>query len=1061
MGDRLQIRVLGRVELVWRAQVVPMEPNWARIVGCLASHPQRQVPTVEIIDALWPDVSESVGKNRIRVALHGIRSAQLDIGAPDAFVSVRGAYGLDRSRCVIDAVTFEDKIEEGRSLAATNPEEAAERYREALDLYPVGCEPYEDVRDYDFAVEENRRLRMVRSSAVAEWIDLQVQSNDTDRLTDVIRSSIAADPFNERLYAALMLADYRAGRQADALRVADRARSLLGDEAGLTPHPYVTHMETRILAQDPTLLPVVDPPILPDTEHRPAYRTKLVGRAGEVDRLRELVGRHSIVSVIGPGGVGKTRLVAESLTSTDIRVVWVDLTRVRRGADIRPAIAAALGVRVELDELDGAIRDALSLQSTVVVLDNCEHVLDHAARFVRAIGSIIDTTVVATSREQLAVDGEVLVRLRGLATTADTSPGMVPSESARLFLDRAALSIQDFAVDTEGLGDIEAICESRDGLPLAIELAAAWVPYLSLGEISEGLNESVDLPGSVRRLDSGRHESMTETIQWSYSLLNDRDKTVFRRVSLLEHDLTADLLTIVCSDIPAAGVGRSLHRLVAHQLVERGSGGSPSRYSVLQTVRAFGREIAKGDDLEEVVEGLSSWASVLANDAGPRTEHEGSRGLFQVLDLETPNLLRAARLALERGDPSVVCRITWKLHPYAIARSAVMGEFLELFKTAESLLSDVDPELRTGALIGAGIVAFNAGDMAFSRTALQQALESARAEDDMRSQANAGHELGRVLLRTVELDEARTVLRDATAASRANRDETRIARDLAEQAGAEAPEMQRRCLEEASELLHTTANHVIRTYVLAQRGWLASGMGDPAEGIRDFEGCATEYEHHDSEIAVAEMLWGIADCHLQAGNVELSEESLHAAYRTAKSSRDPQTIAVAALRLAEVGEERADLTLLEEAATASGSSDAVRGRAAIARGRVCLHSDDRSLALAAFASACELLEVGSYPSWRAAAHLGRAMSDDDERTAVRSALESARAFRRALQGPFLLDGFLFPELGSLHAIRGAVSNLASVVGIADPSECAYRGLDGVARAGADLQRIIDAASAAG
>lgn len=1048
--------VLGPIEVTWNGARLPLKPAGNRLLGYLAYRFGAPVPTVEIVTALWPDVPEATGKNRIRVALSAVRETLASVSAPNAIRSLRGAYELDGSVCGLDVDEFEVHIRTARTLSRTNEKKAARRYRQALDIFVKGSDPYADLLAYDFAVGENRRLSALRAAITADLIELEIRTEPAESLLDEIRLAIEVDPLNERLYAALMIAEYRAGRQSEALRIAEGARDQLASDSGLDTHPFIRRTEERILNQDPTLLGVpeyVPPEALSPV---PTYTTKFVGRASEMALLEEWMPGPDPVTVVGPGGSGKTRLVVESLASTDRRVVFVDLTRVRRGSDIRPTVAAALRIGSAPHDLDKGIDEALRKSPPHVILDNCEHVLDHAAAFVRRVGGIPGVKVIATSREPLALEREVLVTLRGLAMGVEPDEGTM-SESARLFVDRAHRSGVDLELTDATITNIERICYRRDGLPLAIELAASWVPYLSVDEIDAGLVHHVDVLVGTRRAGSVRAESMEDTLGWSYSLLGDREQLVFRRAALLERGFTIDLLTLVCRELTPQSVRRAHVRLVAHQLIDRTSVRSRSRFSMLQTIKTFGAELAETVDHDIVADALAKWAWELAEDAWVRIDGEDRERLFHVLDDEIGNLMLAARVSIDREDASVALQLVAGLNGYINNRTSLMAETLDLFRRADSLTADGESEDWVRALIGAGLVSYHAGQLEYASELLRRAIRRAKSNDDKLGELNARHSLGRVLVHRAEMAQARATLRKATELSRALGDSTRLARDLSEQGGVEAPEMQLQCLTEAADLIPIQARHVTATYVAAQFAWFNLGVSQAKASAAAFTHALSEYRSRGSEVAVAEMFWGLADCHELAGERSVAVNALREALSVAREAKDGPSVAISALRLSDMLGMPEASELLDEAAEVIKDGDvSLRGRLAISRGRLAFAVADRERAVNWFSSASDMFAERSYPSWVAAALLGSAMATDaDHREDTRRfASDAAAQFRASLDGPFLLDGFVFPELGSLHAVHDAIHRLEVLAGLERRAVDPPAGLDGVAAARSALDELL-------
>jgi len=239
-------------------------------------------------------------------------------------------------------------------------------------------------------------------------------------------------------------------------------------------------------------------------------RTTFFGRAREKERLAELVRRVPLVTLTGVGGAGKTRLAAEIAADSDGEVCWCELASLRSDESVAPAVASALG-RDDADaDPAAAVAEAIAGRGVLLVLDNCEHVLDGAADLVdRVIHSEPDARVLATSREPLGVEGEQVIAL-----------GPLGPEAVELFADRARLAVWDFELSDENADDVARICERLDGLPLAIELAAARIRSLTPAEIVQHLDRRFELLARPRARGEERHRTLRATVDWSYRLLD-------------------------------------------------------------------------------------------------------------------------------------------------------------------------------------------------------------------------------------------------------------------------------------------------------------------------------------------------------------------------------------------------------------------------------------------------------------------------------------------------------------------------------------------------------------
>ncbi len=330
----------------------------------------------------------------------------------------------------------------------------------------------------------------------------------------------------------------------------------------------------------------------------PVYRTSFVGRRAELTTLAGAVADHRLVTIVGPGGSGKTRLAVEhalAVSAGHRDGAWfVDLTPAT-GGDLTNLVLAGLGLPAVGDW--GPLRN----WEAVVVLDNCEHVLDDAADLAdRLLDACVDLSVVATSREALAVPGELLFAVGSLGTPADRT-GAAPSGAARLFLDRARLCDPSFAPTDEDLADIEILCAQLDGLPLAIELAAARVDRYRISELAASLFDGGADRRDRRRIE--RHRGLDATIGWSADLLDAGARTVLRRLAVFDGGFSADAAIAVTAgdSVGVASVRSELNALVDQSLVQTTVTARGTRYSLLATIRAFAaRELEASGEADAV-----------------------------------------------------------------------------------------------------------------------------------------------------------------------------------------------------------------------------------------------------------------------------------------------------------------------------------------------------------------------------------------------------------------------------------------------------------------------------
>ena len=428
---------------------------------------------------------------------------------------------------------------------------AADDLRAALELWRG--EPFAGMSVDGVLRTEAARLEELHMNVLEARVESDLELGKDAELIDELEALIARHPFRERLWRLLMVALYRAGRQADALAAYHRARAALAEELGIEPGVDLQALEAAILRQD-----VPAPSAVPThaAAGLPTPLTGFVGRGRELDEIHDLLARSRLVTLVGVGGVGKTRLALESArrAATDMvdDVVVVDLVPVSEPGLVRAHVASALGVR-ELPgtPLDVALRDVLRGGDVLLVLDNCEHVREAAAQVAHdVLEAAPDLRILATSREILDVPGEAAypVPPMGVPDAGDDADRVRESEAVRLLVDRATLSRHGLTLDAAAYETAARICRELDGLPLAIELAAARAKVLSLDEIAGRLRDRFRFLVSERRLTAARHRTLREAMDWSYELLEPDERELLAKLSVFPGGATLRSIAAVCLD---------------------------------------------------------------------------------------------------------------------------------------------------------------------------------------------------------------------------------------------------------------------------------------------------------------------------------------------------------------------------------------------------------------------------------------------------------------------------------------------------------------------------------
>ncbi|TWF77231.1 putative ATPase [Pseudonocardia hierapolitana] len=576
----VEFRLLGDVEACLDGR--PLETGHTRqrtVLAALLVDVGRPVPTDQLIGRVWADRPPYRARNalsayvsRLRGVLTGVDGVRITRGP--------GGYLLATDPLTVDLHLFRHLV--SRARETDRPAEAAALLTQALDLWQGAPFPTVDV---PWFADLRTALEAERLAAVLDRNDAALGAGRHAELLGEIAAASAAHPLDERLSGQLMLAQYRSGRQSDALSTYQRIRRRLVDELGSEPGPELRRVHQQILDADPGA-PTVRRGTARSRGNLERRPTRFLGRDDDVRQVADAVRDGPLVTLTGVGGVGKTRLAVETARHVGARFpdgVWLcELAPLSDGAAVGHAVAGALGVQQQQGlGIEQTLTDYLDGRDLLLVVDNCEHVLDAAARVVdRVVRHCPSVVVLATSREPLGVEGERVLPVHPLRD----------ADAAALFTDRARAHRPEFALDPDVEDAVGEICRRLDGLPLGIELAAARIRAMSATELAHRLDSS-RLLHATRGADP-RHQSLVAAIDWSYRLLSEPERTLFTRLSLFAGGFDLDAAHGVCAD-----QGRTeedtldlLVGLVDKSMVIARGGPGRSRYLVLETLRAYGRE---------------------------------------------------------------------------------------------------------------------------------------------------------------------------------------------------------------------------------------------------------------------------------------------------------------------------------------------------------------------------------------------------------------------------------------------------------------------------------------
>ncbi|MGQ0623508.1 MAG: ATP-binding protein [Sporichthyaceae bacterium] len=581
-AELVELRLLGPFELRDGGGAVldAGPPQQRALLALLGLRANEMVALEVILDGLWGAAAPPRAVNTVQGYVSRLRRL-LPAGA--GIATLAPGYRLDVDPGAVDAARFVRAVTEGGAARARGaPERAAALLGAALQIWRGA--PLGEFGAMPFAAAESERLARLVRAARHDWAGARLELGGHRELVEVVQDFLVEDRFNEGLWGVLMLALYRSGRQGDALAAFGRARQVLSSELGIEPGRELRQVQHRVLNQEAT----ASPPPRRVPNNLPDRLTSFVGREAELGRVAQLLAQSRLVTLSGPGGCGKTslavRAVAAAVEAGDFGegICFVDLSTAASPELVPAAVAAPLGVRAEPGRtLAESVADYLGRRQMLVVLDNCEHLVEAAAAMAEQLlraGAIL--RVLATSRERLGVPGEMTW----------TIPSLSERDAARLFVERAQAAAPGGGTRDESEAVAE-VCRRLDGMPLAIELAAARSSALTATQIVARLDDALRLLGEPTRAMSARQRTLRSTIEWSYQLLSGPERSLFDRLAVFTGGFTLEAAEAVgaCGDVPGEEVLSLFTRLVDKSLVLRDADGTEGpRYRLLETLRQFG-----------------------------------------------------------------------------------------------------------------------------------------------------------------------------------------------------------------------------------------------------------------------------------------------------------------------------------------------------------------------------------------------------------------------------------------------------------------------------------------
>jgi predicted ATPase/DNA-binding SARP family transcriptional activator/DNA-binding CsgD family transcriptional regulator len=938
----LRIQLLGTFRVTVDDRVV--EPDaWRRrkaqsLIKLLALAPDLRLHREQAIEALWPRLAPAAGLNNLHRVLHVARRALTP--APGALCPYLRLQGERLALCPdsplwIDVLAFE------AAAAAARRTREVEAYRAALALYTGDLLP-ED-RYEDWASDRRDRLRTEHLGLLRELARLYSARGEGALAGAVLRQVVALEPTDETAQMTLARLYVRVGQRAQAIRQYRQLEAVLRRELGVAPSPASQRFYQELVGDegqgssaaapghtgaDATVTTEIRHP----SSNLPHMLSSFVGRRRAVETVRRLLGRARLVTLTGPGGIGKTRLAVAVAAVAQPRypdgVWWVELAALTDPRLLPQEVARALDVQSEAARpIESTLADFLRSRRALLLLDNCEHLLEACAALVnRLLQAAPALHVLATSRQPLGVVGEQAWPVLPLALPpARATPPLDELRSTaavQLFVERASSVQPSFALAEDNAAAVTRICQRLDGLPLAIELAAACTTTLTAAQIAARLDDRFRLLRNGSRTALPRHQTLQAALDWSYALLAEGERVLLQRVAVFAGGFTLEAAEIVCASdaLPQEMVLPLLTRLVDKSLLIADTRGARARYRLLETIREYALlQLATHDDPAHWRTRHAAWCLALAEEAEPALFGPQQLGWLDQLDQENDNLRAALGWYRSDGDAEDGRRLAAALWWFWQVRGHVHegSDWLEALLARDS---GAATPARAKALVGAGVLLWRRGETVRAVALETESLALARRLGDPQATALALHYLGIYSYERGDREQAAVLLTEAVALWRAAGPPWRLAASLARLAvvvdesgdSSRAAEL----LDEALAL-HQQLGHqwgLARTWL--HRGKLAREAGNPAhattalqESLALFRALGDQWGVVYALVELGELAWASGDL---ARASELLDEALAPEHQVAYRWGRARALRLQAALARQHGDDANAARLLEE-----------------------------------------------------------------------------------------------------------------------------------------------------